>query len=354
MFPVNLEEVARLAGVSRSTVSRVVNDDPRVSGAARNRVQEVIREHHYHPNAAARSLASSRTRILGMLIPRPVGAIFHDQFFAILIQDVINACNAHGQNLMLLMDTSDDDAVAERLYRRVIRGRHLDGIIIASSFVDDPIVALLDRQNFPVVHVGRHPEFDVCHVDVDNRGAARQAVLHLASHGCTRIGYIGGTPNLIASIDRHGGYCDALAELGIDRDPTLEVDGDFSEPTAYDAMLRLLDIPKGPPEAVFCASDPMALAAMRATRDRNLRVPADVAFFGFDGIDRDRVDLPTLSTVVQPVDGLGRGAVELLLQQIEEPGSKPAPRVLSTKLAIRQSCGCAARPPSRIGGAAAI
>ncbi len=349
----NLEEVARLAGVSRSTVSRVVNDDPRVSDEARNRVQEVIRVHNYHPNAAARSLASSRTRILGMLIPRPVGTIFHDHFYAILIENVVNACNSYEQNLMLLMDTTDDPAAPERLYRRVIRGRHLDGIIIAASVVDEPIMAMLDRQDFPVVHVGRHPEFDICHVDVDNRDAARRAVLHLAAHGFTRIGFIGGTPNLMASIDRRAGYLDALSQVGIEFDPALEGNGDFSEHAAYDAMLRLIDHPSGPPEAVFCASDPMALAAMRASRDRNLRVPADIAFFGFDGIDRDRVDLPTLSTVVQPIHELGRGAVELLLQQIDHPGSKPGHRILATELAIRQSCGCAARPATLIGGIAA-
>jgi LacI family transcriptional regulator len=350
----NLEEVARLAGVSRSTVSRVVNDDPRVSADARARVQDVIREHQYHPNAAARSLASSRTRILGMLIPQPVGTIFHDHFFAILIKSVIDACNAHGQNLMLLMESSDDPAVTERLYRRVIRGRHLDGIIIAASFTGDPMVAMLARQRFPVVHVGRHPETEICHVDVDNRDAARQAVRHLVGHGFTRIGYIGGTPNLIASIDRRAGYLDALTKAGLEIDPTLEAIGDFSEHTAYDAMLRLIDHPKGPPEAVFCASDPMALAAMTAARDRNLRVPADIAFFGFDGIDRDRVDLPTLSTVVQPIHELGQGAVELLLQQIDEPAATPGHRILTTELAIRQSCGCAARPATLNGGIAAM
>jgi LacI family transcriptional regulator len=348
----NLEEVARLAGVSRSTVSRVVNDDPRVSVKVRAHVQEIIREHQYHPNAAARSLASSRTRIVGLLIPQPVGAIFHDHFFAILMQTLIDACNDHEHNLMLLMDNAGDEAASERLYRRVIRGRHLDGLIIAASFIHDPIVAMLERLEFPVVHIGRHPEYDVCHVDVDNRGAARQAVHHLIMHGYERIGFIGGTPNLIAANDRRKGFLDAHEEAGLAPDPSLEMVGDFSEHVAYDAMLRLIDHPKGPPEAVFCASDPMALAAMRATRDRNLRVPADIAFFGFDGFDRDRVDLPTLSTVAQPVQELGRSAIELLLRQIEHPGSMPKQRILQTELAIKQSCGCAA-PAALTGGIAA-
>src|SRR5215207_6636915 len=146
---VNLEEIGRLAGVSRSTVSRVVNGDRWVSAAARQRVEEVVRANNYHPDAAARSLASRRTRIIGLLIPHAVGAIFRDPFYPILIQGAIEACNEADYNLTMLMETAA--ATSDRVYRRVIRGRHVDGVVIGSSVIDDPMVAQLVRDGFPFV-----------------------------------------------------------------------------------------------------------------------------------------------------------------------------------------------------------
>ena len=239
----NLEEVARLAGVSRSTVSRVVNGDRRVSAAARARVQEVIRTHHYHPNAAARSLASRRTRILGLLIPQPVGSIVSDPFFPRLIQGVAEACNAADQTLSLVMDTSTDRTAAARLYRRVVRGRHLDGVVIASSVVDDPTVAQLKEDRFPSVLVGRDPRQELSFVDVYDREAAQGAVAHLLAHGRRRIGMINGPPNMIAAIDRAAGYEAAHREAGVRPDPTLTAEGDFTRRGGYRAMQTLLGHP---------------------------------------------------------------------------------------------------------------
>ncbi len=128
---VTLEEIARLAGVSRSTVSRVVNDDRRVSDAARLRVQEIIRDHDYHPHAAARSLASRRMRVLGLLVSKSVGGLFTDPFYPILIQGTAEACNAADHTLTMLMDTSADGHAVDQLYGRVIRGRHVDGLVLA-------------------------------------------------------------------------------------------------------------------------------------------------------------------------------------------------------------------------------
>lgn len=238
-----IEEVARLAGVSRSTASRVVNGDPRVKPATRARVQEVIRTHHYHPNAAARSLASRRTRIVGLLIPQPAGSIVSDPFFPRLIQGVAEACNAADQNVSLLMDTSEDRTAAERLYRRVVRGRHLDGVVVSSNVVDDPVVAQLKEDRFPCVLVGRDPRAKMSFVDVYDREAAQGAVAHLLAHGYRRIGMISGPDNMIASIDRAAGYLAAHQEAGIEPDPALTAQGDFTRRGGYRAMQTLLGHP---------------------------------------------------------------------------------------------------------------
>ncbi|HEY8448076.1 MAG TPA: LacI family DNA-binding transcriptional regulator [Thermomicrobiales bacterium] len=340
-----LEEIARLAGVSRSTVSRVVNGDPRVSPAARQRVEEVIRQQNFHPHAAARSLASRRTRIVGLLIPYAVGKLFRDPFFPALIEGVVQACNEADHNVALMMETSEGGATSDRVYRRVIRGRHVDGVIIASSVVEDPIVARLKEDGFPFVLVGRHPHHDVSFVDVDNRGGAHMAVTHLLAHGRRRIAMITGPRNMIASIDRYAGYVTALQEAGHLPEPALTVAGDFTRRGGYHAMQQILSSGVELPDAVFVASDAMASGALQALRDASLRVPDDIAVIGFDGLEETLVSRPVLSTVVQPIEEEGREAVRALLELMEHPDRAPLQRVLPTHLLLRQSCGCEPESP---------
>jgi LacI family transcriptional regulator len=341
---VNLEEIARIAGVSRSTVSRVVNGDARVSDEARLRVQSVIADYNYHPNAAARSLASRRTRMIGLLVPQGVGTIFNDPFFPRLIQGTVDACNEVDYNLTLLMDTSEDPARADRLYQRIIRGRYLDGVIISSAIVDDPIVDRLQDAGLPYVQIGRHPRREVNFVDLDNRASARDAVAHLVSHGYRRIGMISGSPNLIASIDRYAGYINALQEAGRLADSSLAVHSDFTRRGGYRSMMELLAVRGGPPDAVFVASDTMASGALQALRDSSISVPEDMAIMGFDGLEESTVSRPILSTVVQPIPELGRNAVEALLQLIDHPERAPFQKLLPTHLVLRRSCGCEEDP----------
>lgn len=336
----NLEEVARLAGVSRSTVSRVVNGDSKVSDAARARVQEIIATHNYHPNAAARSLASARTRIIGVYVPRGATLMFADPFFPQLIQGISAGCNTADHKLMLVMDSSESPTDVNGIYRRVIRGRHLDGIIIASSVIDEPLVYMLEQSGFPTVLVGRHPSLDISYVDVEDRLAAEHAVGHLLGHGRRRIATITGPANMIAAIDRLDGYRDALSSAGLGLDPALVIESDFTESGGHRAMRTLLSRGKGHIDAVFAGSDLMALGALRAIQDAGPRVPGDIALLGFDDIPRCCQVSPTLSSVFQPVSKLGFEAVDILIRLIEQPERAPIQRLLPTHLVTRESCGC--------------
>lgn len=347
---VTLEEIARLAGVSRSTVSRVVNGDHRVSDAARARVQDVIRDQNYHPNAAARSLASRRTRVLGLLVSKTVRGLFVDPFYPILVQGTADACNAADQNLTMLMDTSEDGRAIEQLYQRVIRGRYVDGLILACHAVDDPIVLRLQTDRIPFVLVGRHPGAEVSFVDVDSRGAAREAVAHLLEHGYRRIAMISGPPNLIASIDRHAGYVTALQEAAVPPQPSRVVFTDFTQRGGQRAMKELLRDRAGPPEAVFAASDALAFGAMAAIQEAGLRAPDDIAVMGFDGLAEGVDAQPPLSTVTQPVADLGREAVRMLLAAIDNPAQPTVQRFLPTQLTLRRSCGCELASVDEVGG----
>jgi LacI family transcriptional regulator len=349
---VTLEEIARLAGVSRSTVSRVVNGDRRVSEAARARVQAVIDRHHYHPHAAARSLASRRSRVLGLLVSQSVGELFTDPFYPILVQGTADACNAADHNLTMLMDTSRDGSAVEQLYQRVVRGRHVDGLILACHVVDDPLVPRLQEDRIPFVLVGRHPGAAVSFVDVNSRAAAREAVAHLLGHGRRRVAMICGPPNLIAAIDRHAGYVTAMQEAALPLEPSRVVFTDFTQRGGYRAMQGLLHERDQHPDAVFAASDALAFGAMAAIQERGLRIPDDIAVMGFDGLAEGADSQPPLSTVTQPVADLGREAVRALLALIEQPDRAPLQRFLPTRLTPRRSCGCAlASVEGRRGGA---
>jgi LacI family transcriptional regulator len=350
---VTLEEIARLAGVSRSTVSRVVNGDRRVSDDARARVQDVIQRHNYHPNAAARSLASRRTRVLGLLVSKAVGSLFTDPFYPILIRGTADGCNTAGYTLAMLMDTSDDGRAVDLLDQRVIRGRHVDGLILACHAVDDPIVPRLQADRIPFVLVGRHPGAAVSFVDIDSRGAAQEAVAHLLGHGYRRIAMICGPPNLIAAIDRHAGYVTAMQEAAVPPDPRRVLFADFTQRGGHDAMRTLLADPARVPEAVFAASDAMAIGAAIAIQEAGLRVPDDIAVMGFDGLTVGANMRPPLSTVTQPVADLGREAVRMLLAAIDAPDLAPAQQFLPTQLTLRRSCGCHAGVVETEGGVAA-
>jgi LacI family transcriptional regulator len=336
---VNLEDIARMAGVSRSTVSRVVNNDPRVSDAVRQRVSEIIERSHYHPNAAARSLASRKTRIIGLLIPQEIETIFVDSWFASLIKGCVHACRDHDLSVMLMMELSNDLDSVERVVQRTVRGQHLDGLIISSSFVDDILVKRLSEERFPYVLIGRDHHNIANYVDVDNRGAARAAVKHLLQHGRTVPAMIAGPDSMVAANDRRDGFLDAVTEAGIDPANVPIRHIDWSQQAAYRVALELFD--EGwRPDAIFAASDSMAVGVIQAVRARGLSVPEDVGVSGFDDINRERTVQMGLSTIEQPLAIMARTAVELLIAQQTEFNPEPSQRVLPTKLVRRSSCGC--------------
>jgi len=344
-MPPTLEEVAKLAGVSRSTVSRVVNQHPNVRPEVRERVWEVVRKTGYQPHAAARSLATRRTRVIGLIIPQAVTTLFTDPYFPILIRGVADACNAHNYHLMLSLFSrrrvQESRARQDLLYQQVLRGRYLDGVVVSSAPLDDPIFPRLLEDGVPFIIVGRYPHERANYVDVDNVAGARMAVEHLLRLGHERVATITGPLNMFAAQDRLEGYRQALAARGIPVDEDLIAEGDFTEGGGRAAMQRLL--PRRP-TAVFAASDMMAVGAIKVLREAGLRVPEDVAVVGFDDIPLASMVEPPLTTVRQPIEQTGGMAVELLVSLLENPGEETVHRVvLPTELVIRASCGVRSR-----------
>jgi len=334
-----LEDVARLVGVSRSTVSRVINNHPNVRPEVRERVWKVIREVGYQPHAAARSLVTRRTQIIGMVIPEAVTTLFTDPFFPLLLRGATGACNAHQYQLMLSLFTAY--ANQQDIYRRVLRSGYLDGVVVASASLNDPLIPNLLRDGIPFVSVGRHPDERVNYVDVDNVGGARMAVEHLIRLGHQRIATITGPLDMVAGQDRLNGYRQALQARGIPVEEELIAEGDFTESGGMAAMQRLLP---ASPSAVFVASDTMAIGALKALRQAGRPVPQDIALVSFDDIPIASAIDPPLTTVRQPIERLGSMAIEVLLSVIEGPSEEGAlvhRIVLPTELVIRASCGSA-------------
>jgi LacI family transcriptional regulator len=334
MGKLTVEQIARLSGVSRSTVSRVINNHPNVKPKVRQRVIEVIAETGYHPDPAARSLASRRSGIIGLVIPRAVQSLFTDPYYPRLMQGVAQACNANDYTLSLFLFHTEDEE--QKLYPRVLRTRLIDGLIVSALQIGDPLIPQLTNNHVPFVVIGRPNDLPhVSFVNVDNTVGAYTATSHLIRSGYKHIATITGPLNTTVGLDRRQGYLDALNDRGRSVDEALIVEGDFTEMGGYAALRRL--IPHHP-DAIFIASDTMAFGALRALREARLSVPGDVAVVGFDDLPTSALSDPPLTTIRQPIRRLGAQAVETLIDILTNGPEPPRRITLSTELVIRSSC----------------
>jgi LacI family transcriptional regulator len=334
-----IKKVAALAGVSRSTVSRVLNNHPNVREDVRAMVLRVIVEHNYTPATAARSLASQRSRAIAFLIPRSTGAVFASPYFPLLIQSMSEACGARGYVMMLCLATG----AMEQDFLRLVRGRMYDGVIVQGGDVDDPVLPALIKTGVPFVHYGRHPYLQhMSWVDSDNADAGRQAASHFLALGHRRIATITGPLREACAVDRRDGYKQALLEAGIPVAQELIVEADWLETGGYAAMQRLLALPRRP-TAVFAANDVMAFGAMRAVREAGLAVPEDIALAGFDNLPTPNGMVP-ITTLTASVPDMCRAAVNMLIDRLEGGESAPRHLVFPCTLLVDQSSGTPARP----------
>lgn len=329
-----LEDIAQLTGVSRSTVSRVINGDQNVAERTRQKVLGVIKDINFQPNLAARGLAVGRTGVLGLVIPTSVSAIFTEPFFPLLIQGVSSACNASDYSVMLWLAEPEYE---RRTISRILYSGLVDGVVVSSAQTDDTIINSLAENKLPFILVGRHPTSEAySYVDVDNRVAAYQAVMHLFRLGRRRVATITGPQNAAPGVERYQGYQDALRERNLPIDPDLVIFGDFTEACGYASMQRLL---AHKPDAIFAASDAMALGVIRAAREAGLQLPQDLAIVGFDDIPQAAQSIPALTTVRQSIPRMGASAAEALIDMVENGSEPPRHLILPTQLIIRDSCG---------------
>lgn len=334
-----LEEVAAVAGVSRATVSRVVNDRSNVSEAARTAVQQAIDQTGYVPNRAARTLVTRRTDSVALVITEPERRLFAEPFFADVVRGMSHVLATSDIQLVLLMSQGHDDRL--RTEQFLVRG-HVDGALLLSLHAEDPLPRNLMRHGLPVVTGGRplNGNAGIPCVDVDNRGGGRTAVEHLLATGRRRIGHITGSLDMAPGVDRRAGYRDALAAAGFEVDERLEVVGDFGSVSGSKGATQLLERVHDL-DAIFAGSDLMAAGALQALARSSRRIPDDVAVIGFDDSEIARSSNPALTSIRQPVELMGKKMAALLMQLLDrapaDDGRSDTTVILPTELVIRES-----------------
>ena len=323
-------DVARTAGVSYSTVSRVVNDYAHVNEATRERVRAAMREHGYVAHVTARALASGRTQAIGLLAQE-----IDNPFFSVVIKGVDQAVSVADYDLLLCTTHSRREKEAEYVAR--LSHGMVDGLLIVLPTGLPEYVAQLRAEHYPFVLIDHDSDAPGCTVvNAANRRGTRDGIAYLIGLGHRRIGFITGRLDVGASHERHAGYHEALGEAGIRLDEQLVVEGDFLEARGYEAARELLSLPQ-PPTAIFASSDAAAFGVLGAARDTGSAVPGDLSVLGFDDIVEASHMGAALSTVRQPLREMGHVAVQRLLSLLADPTQPPARLVMETELVIRET-----------------
>ena len=328
---VNITDVAQRAGVSISTVSRVLNNsDYPIRPETRQKVLEAIEELRFRPNDVARSLLLKQTHTIGLIVPD-----ISNPYYPELSLGVEATASEHGYAVIFCNTSRRPEKV--EYYLDVLLQKRADGIIIAGGGTDlTQISQGTLRSDTKIALVGKH-HLPFPSVQVDNFGAAREITSHLLHLGHRHIAFISGPPNLTSVQDRLAGYKASLEERGISEDNRLICEGDFGAESGYSATLSLLR-GEPTPTAIFAANDRMAISAMAAAADVGLRVPNDLTVVGFDDIITASLVRPSLTTVALPAYEIGASAMRLMLRLLE---GEECPKTvwLPTQLVIRQSSG---------------
>lgn len=331
---ITIKDVAREAGVSIATVSRVFNNVGPVDQETQKRVRVIARKLKYVPNAAGRSLSTKRTDAIGLILPDLFGEFFSEVLRG--SDQTVQQSRYH-----LVVSSSHNNREEIRAALTMMRGR-VDGLVVMSPQIDSDTLNETLPQSLPVVLLNCHVKsnrFDA--LNIDNIGGAYSMTRHLLSHGHRMIAILTGTEDNVDAAERLQGYSAALNEAGIRIEPELRIEGTFSEASGYEAARILLS--RSPrPTAIFASNDSMAIGALSALRDAGVQVPEEIALAGFDDIPIASYLTPTLTSVQVGIHQLGVKAIETVLHAVRNQNvHKKQQILLPTALSLRESCGCA-------------
>lgn len=327
-----MKDIALEAGVSKSTVSRALGDDPRVNEKTKKKIRAIAKKLNYQPHKAAQALANKNTNIIGIVFPRSPRSVA-DPFFLEFLQGIGENASASGYSLTLY----NDDIYQEEKLNTIFNKHNLDGIILTEPWIDDPRIIHLKREGLPFVFLGNPMgDEDVPWVETDNLIGAYTAVSYLLDKGHENIATITGSQDLVAGRYRLQGYKDALLERGLEIPTELIINADFTQEGAYqgtrDLLKREIDF-----TAIFAANDIMAIGVLKALREKGAKIPEDIAVMGYDGIQLGEYVDPPLTTIYHSAEEMGKIAMELLLKILHEENIENKHILIPPELLIRGS-----------------
>jgi LacI family transcriptional regulator len=326
---VTIRDVAKAAGVSTATVSRVLNEPSKVKEILTERVLRAIQEHNYQPNLVARSLRTQATSVIALII-----SDIENPFFTSVCRGVEDVASGAGYSVIVC--NADEDLAKERDYISMLAAQQVAGIIISPASAEFTDVSPLQQRGIKVVALDRALPIATDSVRVDNRAGARVATHHLLATGARRVACITGTHGATTASERLAGYLEALAAAGVQPDPTLQHFADFKEQGGYDATARVLEL-DDPPDAIFVANNRMTIGALHALAEHGIAIPEDVSIVGFDELPWADVVTPSITTVRQPTYEMGTAAGRMLVERIAGEDSAPREIVFEPELNVRSS-----------------
>lgn len=337
---VTIKDVAKLANVAPSTVSRVIANSPRISTETKKKVKDAMKELGYHPNFIARSLVSQSTQVIGMIMPSS-DAVFENPFFQTVIKGIIEGARVKNYAIQMLAGRTEEENLES--VKQMVQGKRVDGAILLYSKVEDKIIDYLKESRFPFVVIGK-PYKDVeeiTHVDNDNVRAANHVTESLISLGHKKIAFIGGSLDLVVTIDRLNGYKDALENAGLELLDEYVKHDDFIREGGREAVRDLMSL-DNQPTALVVADDLMALGVLNMLDELGIMVPDDVSVVSFNNVLLAELARPQLTSVDINIFDLGYQAARSLIQTIKDP-NEPVKRIIIKHHIVKRST-CAKLP----------
>jgi DNA-binding LacI/PurR family transcriptional regulator len=335
MKKTTIKDVARIADVSPSTVSRVISDNPNISQETKDKVKKIMDEQNYYPNEIARSLVKQKTNTIGLVMSRPTDRAFANPFFSEIIRGIARIAKSRHYNL--LISAAEDYYSEYEETVNLVKNSRVDGLILMASRVNDELLKSLQSLNKPFVLIGRSPEYkNIPRVDNDNIRSAYKMVNFLLEKNYKKISIISGPAEYIVSQDRIQGYKDALNEYNLAYDENMVHYTDFSYDVGYQTTEKILNS-RQDVEIIFALDDLLAVSSVNCIKDNNLNIPNDIGVVGFNDQPISTYIEPDLTTVKIPILEMGRKATKMLIKMIDQTDYAGEKIIIPTDLVLRET-----------------